>query len=144
MPMLLTNATATFQRLMNLILKEYIDSFCEAYLDDTIIYSASIQEHTNHVTLVIKKLQHYGLKVKISKCEFVKLEISFLGHTITHGSISPNKDNCANLLTYKTPTSITQVQSFVGLAGYYRKFIKNFSKIAGPLSMHERKKVSVE
>jgi hypothetical protein len=133
MPMGLTNAPATFQRLMNEVLKDLIGIFCAVYLDDIIVFSHSLQDHVRHVNMIIERLATYALKVKLSKCELVKTDIEFLGHTISQGYISPNQHNTRAIKEKPRPTSIKDVQSFVSLASYYKKFIKNFAKIAKPL-----------
>lgn len=134
MPMGLTNATATFQRLMNTVLEDLIGVICLVYLDDIIVYTdKSLKHHIESVLKVFERLKQHNLKVKLKKCEFVKRIIIFLGHTISNGQIMPNNDKIETLLRYPRPVSVTQVQSFLGLATYYRKFIKGFSMIAAPL-----------
>ena len=134
MPMGLTNAPATFQRSMNKVLKKFIEAgFVVVYLDDILIHSADLIEHLKHVELVINELKLNQLSVKIKKCEIAKQEVTFLGHVITNGTIRPDMAKCEALYRYKRPSTLTQLQSFLGLSGYYRKFIMNFARIASPL-----------
>ena len=134
MPMGLTNAPATFQRAMNQVLRKFIESgFVVVYLDDILIHSESLIEHLKHIELVVNELKKYQLSVKLKKCEVAKQEITFLGHVISNGSIKPDQSKCEALYKYKRPQTLTQLQSFLGLAQYYRKFIENFAKIAAPL-----------
>ena len=129
----LTNAVATFARVMNEILKDYIGVFVLVYIDDILIYSASIEEHIKHVRIIISVLAKYGFKVKPSKCDLFKQSVKFLGHVISPRGLEPNPDLVSALYQTPVPSTLKQVKSFVGLATYYRKFIKNFSVIASPL-----------
>jgi hypothetical protein len=134
MPMGLTNAPATIQRPMDNILEEFIQqNFCIAYMDDTIIYSRTLDEHEKQVLQVLDCLSSYGLTIKAEKCEFVRKEIIFLGQVISHGTIAPGPDKIEAIRRYERPATVKQLQSFIGLASYYRKYIKDFSKIASPL-----------
>ena len=132
MPMGLTNACATFQRLMNTVLDGYIGDFCLVYLDDIIIYSNNEEEHLRHVQKVVERLRKYNLKIKISKCKFARSKIEYLSHIIENGTITPNPLKIAAVYNSKQPKNVKQVQSFLGLVSYYRKFKKNCSAIASP------------
>ena len=133
MAMGLTNATATFTRFVQHIFADYLLHFVKAYIDDVMIHSRTLREHIQHVKLVIIRIGEYKLKIKIDKCEFVKLEISFLGHTITENKIKPMHDKIAKLHRFNTPQNIKQTRAFLGLAVYYKLFGKDFSRIAAPL-----------
>ena len=134
MPMGLTNAPATFQRLMNLVLHDEIRlGYVVVYMDDILIHSSTAVEHILHVITVIEKLRRAGLKIKLSKCEVAKTSVTFLGHVISKGSISPSQVNVQSLYEYARPTTLKQLQSFLGLSGYYRRFIPAYAAIAHPL-----------
>ena len=133
MPMGLSNACATFQRLMNTVLNELIGTICFVYLDDIIIYSSSFEEHLDYVKIVVERLRNNRLKVKLIKCKIAQVKIEYLSHEISDGKISPGKKKTEALYKFKQPQTIRQVQSFIGLGSYYRKFIPQFSKIISPL-----------
>ena len=134
MPMGLTNAPATFQRSMNNVLSSFIEAgFVVVYLDDILIHSFDLIEHLKHVELVIDALKKNKLSIKFKKCEVAKPEVHFLGHVISNGTLKPDMSKCETLFKYERPRTLTQLQSFLGLAGYYRKFIHDFARIASPL-----------
>jgi hypothetical protein len=133
MPMGLCNASATFQRMMNKILQDHIDKFLIVYMDDILVYSQTLEEHEEHLRLVFEKLEQNGLKVKFSKCDVYKKQIKYLGHLVSHGEIEPDPEKIEALYQFKLPKRLVQVQSFLGLANYYRKFIKNFGTVASSL-----------
>ena len=133
MPMGLTNACATFQRLMNMVLDGYIGDFCLVYLDDIIIYSENEEDHLKHVQQVVERLRKHNLKIKLSKCKFARKKIEYLSHVIENGTITPNPQKVEAVNNTIKPKNVKQVQSFLGLVSYYRKFIKNCSTIASPL-----------
>src|SRR6266511_3649205 len=133
MPFGLNNAPATFQRLMNDVLREYLRKFCLVYLDDIIIYSKTLKEHKDHVRKVLQKLAEANLKLKPSKCEWFKEELTFVGHVINREGVKPWEGNIKKILAAKVPETVTEVRRFLGMCQYYRQFIKDFSKIARPL-----------
>ena len=130
MPMGLTNACATFQRLMNNVLDGLIGKICLVYLDDIIIFSNNLEEHIEHVKLVAQRLREHNLKIKLSKCKFAQQRVEYLSHIIENGSIKPNPAKLEAIAKCKVPTNVKEVQSFLGLVCYYRKFIKDCSTIA--------------
>jgi hypothetical protein len=134
MPFGLTNAPATFQTYMNDILREYLDRFCVAYLDDILIYSDSLEEHREHVRKVLEKLKEAKLYLKASKCEFTIQRTEFLGYVITSEGTDIDKSKVMAILEWPEPKTIKQLRGFLGLANYYRRFIRNYSKIAKPLT----------
>jgi hypothetical protein len=129
----LCNAPATFQSYINSILNEYLDRFCTPYMDDVLIYSKNLQEHKRHVRLVIEALDNAGLKLDIDKCEFYKKEVKFLGLIISPDGIrmDPAKIQCIKDWAY--PTSVRDIQVFLGFCNFYRRFIRDYSQKARPL-----------
>src|SRR5690606_1713953 len=134
MPFGLTNAPATFQTYMNDTLREYLDRFCVVYLDDILIYSKTLSEHKDHVKAVLEKLKQAGLYLKAKKCEFTTQRTEFLGYVITPEGTDMDKSKDMAILEWPEPKTIKQLRGFLGLATYYRRFIKNYSKIAKPLT----------
>ncbi|HEX8609391.1 MAG TPA: reverse transcriptase domain-containing protein [Pedobacter sp.] len=134
MPFGLTNAPATFQTYMNDTLREYLDRFCVVYLDDILIYSKTPEEHQQHVKAVLQKLNEAGLYLKAEKCEFSTQRTEFLGYVITPEGTDMDKSKVLAILEWPEPEKITQLRGFLGFANYYRRFIKNYSKIAKPLT----------
>jgi len=141
MPFGLTNAPATFQRFMNDVLKSVIKKFALVYLDDVIIYSKTLDQHITHIEKVLDLLRKAGLKIKISKCTFLQTSVNYLGHVISQTGITPDPKKTKAIESFPTPTNISHLKSFLGLAGYYRKFIKNFATKAHALTMLTRKNV---
>lgn len=134
MPFGLRNAPATFQAFVNDVLREYLDSFVVVYLDDILIYSSSESEHTHHVRLVLQKLQDHQLSLKLEKCEFDVKTVQFLGFVISPSSISMDPEKVTAIQNWKAPTSVHDVQVFLGLTNFYRRFIANYSKQCVPLT----------
>src|SRR6266540_3421218 len=133
MPFGLVNAPATFQRLMNDVLQDYLRKFCLVYLDDIIIYSKSLKDHKRYVRKVLQAIRSAGLKLKPAKCKWFKQEITFLDHKIGVNGIKPDDHNLKKIREAQPPQNKHQLRGFLGLAQYYRNFIKWFSTIARPL-----------
>jgi hypothetical protein len=129
----LTNAPAYFMYMMNKVFMEYLDKFVVVFIDDILVYSRNEEEHEWHLRLVLQKLRDHKLYVKLSKCEFWLKQVAFLGHVVSKGGISVDQSKVQDVLSWKTPTSVSDIRSFLGLAGYYRRFIKGFSKISKPM-----------
>ena len=129
----LTNAPATFSHLMNYIFMEYLDKFVVVYLDDILVYSKN-KEHAEHLRLVLEKLREHQLYAKYSKCEFWLPEVTYLGHVISKDGIAINPERVQAILDWTPLKNVKQVKSFLGLASCCRRFVKNFSKIARPLT----------
>ena len=133
MPFGLTRAPATFQRFINNSLRDYLDQFCSAYLDDILIYSKTREEHEEHVRKVLQRLREAGLYAKLSKCEFFVTETKFLGLIVGRDGFKMDPEKVRTILEWKTPHSATDVLRFNGFCNFYRRFIKNYSKIVTPL-----------
>ena len=142
MPFGLTNAPASFQALINDTLREFLDDFALAYLDDVLIFSKTYDEHVQHVRRVLTKLREKDLPVKLSKCEFHKHTISFLGYRVSREGLAPDPTKVQATEEWPIPANVKDVQAFLGLANYYRKFIEGFSKIARPLTELTKKGVN--
>src|SRR3954469_20000259 len=130
----LTNAPATFSRLMNYIFMEYLDKFVVVYLDDILIYSKNDEEHVEHLRLILTKLREHKLYAKYSKCEFWLPGVTDLGHVISKDGIAVNPEHIQSILEWTPPNTIKQVRIFLGLTSYCRRFVENFSKVAKPLT----------
>ncbi|GJV07555.1 putative reverse transcriptase domain-containing protein [Tanacetum coccineum] len=134
MPFGLTNAPAIFMDLMNRVCKPYLDKFVIVFIDDILIYSKTKEDHEVHLGLVLELLRKEKLYAKFSKCEFWLQEVHFLGHVVNQNGIHVDPSKIEAVKNWKTPTTPSEIRSFLGLAGYYRRFIANFSKIAKPLT----------
>jgi hypothetical protein len=104
------------------------------FIDDILVYSRSEEEHEDHLHLVLLKLRDHRLYAKLSKCEFWLKQVAFLDHIISKGGISVDPSKVQDVLSWNTPTCVDDIRSFVGLAGYYRRFIEGFSKISKPMT----------
>src|SRR6266542_1340595 len=133
MPFGLKNAPPTFQKLMNKVLKEYIDEFVIVYIDDLLIYSKTFEEYLEHIRKVFKKLQEANLMMKLKKCKFCMPNVEFLGHIIGREKIQPDPSKIEKMEQLKSPKDLRTLRGALGLFLYYRKFVKNFSTIAKPM-----------
>ena len=109
------------------------------FIDDILIYSKNEEEHAEHLRIVLQRLREHKLYAKFTKCEFWLKKVQFLGHVISEDGISVDPSKIQDVLNWKAPTSVPEIQSFLGLAGYYRRFVPDFSKIAKPLLSCSRK-----
>jgi hypothetical protein len=130
----LTNAPAYFMYLMNSVFMQELDKFVVVFIDDILIYSKNPEDHGNHLRIVLQRLRDHQLYAKFSKCEFWLDTVKFLGHTISSNGISVDPSKVQEVMDWKPPTSVHQIRSFLGLAGYYRRFIPDFSRIAKPMT----------
>jgi hypothetical protein len=126
----LTNAPAYFMYLMNKVSMEYLDKFVVVFIDDILIFSKTEEEHEKHLRLVLEKLISNKLYAKFSKYEFWLTEVAFLGHVISTGGVLVDTSKVKDVLNWMPPMNASEIQSFLGLVGYYCQFIKDFSKIA--------------
>ncbi|GJW18321.1 putative reverse transcriptase domain-containing protein [Tanacetum coccineum] len=139
MPFGLTNAPVIFMDLMNRVYNPYLDKFVIVFIDDILIYSKSEEEHEVHLKTILDLLKKEKLYAKFSKCEFWLKEVQFLGHVVNCDGIHVDPSKVESVKNWKTPESPAEIRSFLGLAGYYRRFIENFSKIAKPLTLLTQK-----
>ncbi|GJR30478.1 putative reverse transcriptase domain-containing protein [Tanacetum coccineum] len=144
MPFGLTNAPAVFMDLMNRVCKPYLDKFVIVFIDDILIYSKNKQEHEEHLKLILELLKKEELYAKFSKCEFWIPKVQFLGHVIDSKGIHVDPAKIESIKDWASPKSPTEIHQFLGLAGYYRRFIEGFSKIAKPMTKLTQKKVKFE
>jgi hypothetical protein len=129
----LTNAPAYFMYLMNKVFMEYLDKFVVVFIDDILIFSKTEEEHEKHIRLVLEKLRSNQLYAKFSKYEFWLTKVAFLGPVISTGGVSVDPGKVRDVLNWLPPTNVSKIRSFLGPAGYYRRFIKDFSKITKPM-----------
>jgi hypothetical protein len=134
MPFGLANAPATCQRLMNNVLNKYLDVCCICYLDDILVYSKDAQRHVKDVRDVLTALRTANLLLKPEKCRFHATEVTFLGYVVTTSGIKMDPAKVAAVLAWEPPKDVKGVQSFLGFANFYRRFIKGYSGIAAPLT----------
>jgi hypothetical protein len=129
----LTNAPAYFMYLMNSVFMPKLDKFVLVFNDDILVYLRNEEEHAGHLHIVLQLLREQRLYAKLSMCDFWLKEIKFLGHTISHEGIAVDPDKVQEVMNWKPPTTVRQIRSFLGLAGYYWRFILDFSRIAKPM-----------
>lgn len=134
MPFGLKNAPATFQRVMDAVLRDFIGECCLVYMDDIIIFSTSFEEHVKDIRKVLHKLKEACLKIQLDKCFFFRREVQFLGHTVTKDGVKPNTDKIEVIKKWPTPKCEKELKQFLGTIGYYRRFIKDFAKMVKPLT----------
>jgi hypothetical protein len=130
----LTNAPAYFMNLMNKVFMDELDKFVVVFINDILIYSKSVQEHEQHLRVVLEKLRIHKLYAKFSKCEFWLERVAFLGHILTAEDVAVDPEKVEAISNWQQPTNVSEIRSFLGLAGYYRRFIEGFSKIARPMT----------
>jgi hypothetical protein len=133
----LTNAPAYFMYLMNKVFMEYLDKFVVVFIDDILIFSKNEEEHDKHLRMVLQKLRENQLYAKLNKCQFWLKEVSFPGHIISEGGIFVDPSKVKDVLSWNIPQNVLDIISFLGLAGYYRRFIEGFSKISKPITKEQ-------
>ena len=120
--------------LMNKVFMDELDKFVVVFIDDILIYSKSVQEHEQHLRVVLEKLRVHKLYAKFSKCEFWLEKVAFLGHIPTAEGVAVDPEKVEAVSNWLQPTNVSEIRSFLALAGYYRRFIEGFSKIARPMT----------
>ncbi|WVZ48725.1 hypothetical protein U9M48_000144, partial [Paspalum notatum var. saurae] len=135
----LTNAPAFFMYMMNSVFMNELDKFVVVFIDDILIYSKNEKEHEEHLRIVLTRLREHKLYAKFSKCAFWLKEVGFLGHILSEKGVAVDPSKVKDVLNWKRPEAVTKIRSFLGLAGYYRRFIKDFSKIAKPMTSLTKK-----
>ena len=130
----LTNAPTYFMYLMNSVFMPKLDKFVVVFIDDILIYSKNEADHAEHLRVVLSRLREHKLYAEFSKCEFQVKKVPFLGHILSEDGISIDPPKVQEVIDWKAPTLVHEVQSFLGLSGYYHHFILDFSKIAKPMT----------
>ena len=140
----MTNAPAAFMHLMNRTFRPYVDQFVVVFIEDILVYSKDRESHDTHLRVVLEILRKEQLYAKLSKCEFWLTEVSFLGHIVSKEGIRVDPKKIEVVVEWKPPRNVTEVRSFLGLAGYYRRFVKGFSMITAPMTRLLQKNVKYE
>ena len=144
MPFGLTNAPAVFMNLMHRGFQPYLDQFVIVFVDDILIYSQSEWEHEHHLRIVLQLLRDHQLYTKFSKYEFWLTEVRFSGHVVSASGVSVDPEKVEVVMSWERPKSVFELRSFLGLAGYYRRFIEDFSRIVAPMTRFSRKEVKFD
>jgi len=139
MPFGLTNAPVSFMCLMNNVLSKYLEKIVIVFIDDLLIYSKSMEEHEEHLRIILQILRENKLYAKFRKCEFFKDHIQYLGHVISKDGISVDPDKIKAIINWHVPKDVPEVRYFMGITGYYRKFIEGFSRITNPITSLQKK-----
>ncbi|KAA0067836.1 hypothetical protein IC582_019322 [Cucumis melo] len=135
----LTNAPTVFMDLMNKVFREFLDTFVIVFIDDILISSKTEAEHKEHLRMVLQTLRDNKLYAKLSKCEFWLKQVYFLGHVVSMAGVFVDPAKIEAVTSWPRPSTVSEVHSFLGLAGYYRRFVENFSPIATPLTQLTKK-----
>jgi hypothetical protein len=135
----LSNAPVVFMCLMNGVFRSYLDKFVIVFLDDILVYSKTEEEHEKHLRMVLQVLREHQMYAKLSKCSFYQRQIHYLGHIISEEGIVVDPEKVQAIREWPAPRNVAEVRSFMGLAGYYRRFIAGFSRIAHAITSLQRK-----
>ena len=134
MPFGLTNAPAAFMKMMNGVFRDFLDEFVIVFIDDILVYSKTREDHERHLRVVLERLREQQLFAKLSKCSFWQKSIGFLGHVVSEEGVSVDQEKIKCIQEWPRPKNTTEVRSFLGLAGYYRKYVKGFASVAQPMT----------
>ena len=143
-PFGLTNAPAAFMDLMQRVFQPYLDQFVVVFVDDILIYSQSEWEHEYHLRIVLQLLRDHQLYAKFSKCEFWLIEVRFLGHVVSASGVSVDQEKVEAVMSWERPKSVFEIRIFLGLAGYYKRFIEDFFRIAAPMTRLTQQEVKFD
>src|SRR5208282_6309307 len=143
-PFGLCNAGATFQRVIDMVLAGLSFDVCLAYIDDVIIFSKSIDDHFVRLRLVLERLRGAGLKLKPSKCFLLQKSVGFLGHVVSAEGVAAHPDKTKAVAEWLVPTCVRDVRAWLGLTGYYRRYVKNYACVAAPLTSALQQGVTFE
>jgi hypothetical protein len=143
LPFGLINAPGVFMSLMNGVFRDYFDKFIQVFIDDILIYYRMIEEHDEHLRLVLQCLREHKLYGRLSKCSFYQSRIHYLGHVISGEGIVVDPAKVEAIMEWTVSTNVTEVCSFMSLVGYYRRFVEGFSKIENPITKLQKKKKSL-
>ena len=141
MPFGLTNVPTAFMDLMHRVFQPYLDQFVVVVVDDILIYSKSEEENEDHLRVVLQILRDHQFYAKFRKYEFWLTEVKFLGHVMSASSMSVDLEEIKAIMSWERPKSVFEIRSFLGLAGYYRRFIEDFSRLATSMTRLTRKEV---
>ena len=144
MPFGLTNAPATFMDLMHGVFQPYLDQFIVVFVDNILIYSKFKEDHEGHLKIVLQTLRKHQLYAKFSKCEFLLSKVRFLGHVVLTSRLFVDLEKVEAVMSWERLKSVFEIRSFLGLTGYYRRFIKDFFRLAAPMTRLTRKEVKFE
>ena len=144
MPFGLTNAPAAFLDLMHKVFQPYLDKFVVVFVDDILIYSQSKEEHKDHLQIILQALRDHQLYAKFSKCDFWLIEVRFLGHIVSASGVSVDLEKVEVVMSWERPKSVFEIRSFLGLAGYYKRFIEDFYELVAPMTRLARKGIKFE
>ena len=144
MPFGLTNALAAFMDLMHRVFQPYLDQFVAVFVDDILIYYQSEEEHEDNLRIVLQALKDHQWYVKFSKCKFWLTEVKLLGHVVSASGVSIDAEKVEAVMSWERPKSVFEIRSFLGLAGYYMRFIEDFSRLAAPMTRLTQKGVNFE
>ena len=144
MPFGLTNVPVAFMDLMHRVFQPYLDQFFMVFVDDILIYSQSEWEHEDHLRIILQWLRDHHLYTKFSKCEFWLTEVRFLGHVVSASGVSVDLEKVEAVMSWERPKSVFEIRSFLGLVGYYRRFIEDLSRLIAPMTRLTRKEVKFD
>jgi hypothetical protein len=142
-PFGLTNSPATFMCLMNNVINKFLDRFVLVFIEDILVYSKNREYHEDHIILVLEVLRELQLYAKIRKCDFFHKQVHYLGHVISEEGVAIDPEKIRSIMEWPTPKDVSDIRSFMGLVGYYIRFIKGFSKIGCPITALQKKGVKI-